>query len=119
MSRAEIPGAIVHLCPLADWQEAQAAGEYRAASLQSEGFIHLSRPEQILWVANQFYPAQMGLALLWVKAAHLGQALRWEAVGEQVFPHLYGALPVQAVFGVVPFAPDPDGVFRKVTEPAA
>jgi uncharacterized protein (DUF952 family) len=46
---------ILHICSLEDWQAAQAAGEYRADSLEAEGFIHCSRPEQILGVANRYY----------------------------------------------------------------
>ncbi|RMF42624.1 MAG: DUF952 domain-containing protein, partial [Anaerolineae bacterium] len=36
----------------------------------------------------------------------------WEAADGDVFPHLYGALPVAAVAAVTAFPPDADGVFR-------
>lgn len=66
---------LVHLCSKEDWQAAQAAGEYRAASLEKEGFIHCSRPEQILGVANRFYRGMPGL-LLWLDPSRLRAELR-------------------------------------------
>lgn len=107
-----LPGRIVHICRLSDWQAAQAAGEYRHPSLDSEGFIHFSLPEQALATANRFYAGQAGLAILWVETARLRAPLRLEAADGQQFPHLYGALNLEAVTAVTPFAPEADGVFR-------
>ncbi len=41
---------IYHILPLADWKAAKKAGDYRPASLESQGFIHFSRAEQVLQV---------------------------------------------------------------------
>lgn len=46
------------------WQQAQAVGEYRAESLDTEGFMHCSTAVQIHWVANTFFAGQTGLVLL-------------------------------------------------------
>jgi len=102
---------IVHLCPEADWALAVDTGAYRAASLESAGFIHFSRPWQMLQVANAFYAGQPDLLLLWVDPALLGHELRWEAVEDQSFPHLYGALNLDAVVAVRPFPVNSSGVF--------
>jgi len=32
---------LVHICAKTDWQLAQGRGEYRPASLEAVGFIHL------------------------------------------------------------------------------
>lgn len=108
---------IVHLCAHKDWLAAQAQGEYRAASLQTAGFIHLSRLEQILRVANAWYRGQTGLVLLWVAPEKLKAELRYEpsdyeADAGETFPHLYGPLNLEAVQKVSAFAPDEDGIFR-------
>ena len=108
---------IVHLCGGDEWQAALANGEYRAASLQAEGFIHCSRPEQILAVANRFYPGQSGLVILWIDPDRLENELRWELSDGQFFPHLYGPLNSAAVLAAHPFEPDPDGVFRNIPTP--
>lgn len=107
-------GLIVHLCRREDWAKALRQGEYRDPALETEGFIHLSRPSQILWVANQFYQGQQDLVLLWVDPGKLHSRLEWDAVEEKTFPHLYGKLNLEAVVRVSNFPADPDGVFRKI-----
>ena len=105
---------IVHICSQPDWQSAQTAGEYRAASLPTEGFIHCSRPEQALDTANRYYAGQQGLLLLWINPATLRAELHWESSHGEVYPHLYGPLNLEAVSQVTPFSPDVDGVFRSL-----
>ena len=88
---------IVHLCSHQAWEDALATGNYQAASLASEGFIHCSRPDQILAVANAFYHGLAGLSLLWIDPLLVTPEVRWEPVDKQVFPHLYGPLNLDAV----------------------
>jgi len=104
---------IGHLCTRQDWQAALAEGEYRAPSLATEGFIHFSRPDQLVKTANLYYPARKDMILLQVDPARLKSELRWEASGAEVFPHLYGPLNLEAVQSVRIFGPDEDGVFRQ------
>ena len=108
--------AILHLCPRGEWVSAQAAGEYRAASLRAEGFIHCSRPGQILKVVNTFYRQVPDLVLLWLNPRKLTAELRWEAADGDEFPHLYGPLNLDAVIRVRDFLPDADGVYRKLPD---
>ncbi len=82
-------------------------------SLESEGFIHFSKPEQLVGTANLFFRDTPDLILLWIDPARLVQPLRWDPVGEQVFPHLYGPLNLSAVMAVNDYQPDADGVFRQ------
>jgi uncharacterized protein (DUF952 family) len=107
---------IYHITPLEDWQRAQQAGQYRAASLETEGFIHASTREQVLDTASRFYHGQTGLVLLTIDPPRLRPELRYDTVTthgtEQQFPHLYGPLNLDAVIEVSPFEPLPDGSFR-------
>lgn len=103
---------IVHICEEAAWQEAQAAGEYHPASLDVEGFIHASLPEQVLRVANRFYAGRKGLLLLWIDPRRVQAPVRYEPADGELFPHIYGALNLEAVVAVRSFLCDPDGVFR-------
>jgi uncharacterized protein (DUF952 family) len=57
---------IFHLISFVDWNKSQLLGEYRAPSLDTEGFIHLSSYGQILSVANSFYES-VQLPLLYAK----------------------------------------------------
>lgn len=104
---------VLHICTRQAWNAAELEGEYRAVSLENEGFIHFSRPEQIIGTANLFFANTPDIVLLWIDPNRLQSPLRWEAVGEQVFPHLYGALNLAAVAQVNDYHPDADGVFRQ------
>lgn len=108
---------IVHLCARQAWQAAQQAGHYHADSLATEGFIHCSRPDQMLAVANAFYRGGRDLVLLWIDPLLVEAEVRFETVGEQTFPHLYGELNLEAVAAVKPFEADEEGVFRRLPEP--
>ena len=91
---------------------AQAAGAYRAPSLETEGFIHFSTKDQVLATANWLYHGQTGLVLLAVDCDRLTAPLKYDEVpGHGTFPHLYGALNIDAVVKVFPFSPDEAGYF--------
>lgn len=110
----EQPESIVHLCQQQAWELAQAAGEYRPKSLEEVGFIHCSRPEQILEVANNFFPGQHGLVVLWIDHQRVQPEIRWEPSDGDVYPHIYGPLNLEAVRAVQDFTPDIDGFFRRM-----
>lgn len=109
---------ILHITTEKEWQTAVAAGEYRADSLASEGFIHCSTVGQVLMPANQLYAGQTGLVLLKIDPAKLAAKLVYEdcyETGHQ-FPHIYGPLNLDAVSGLVAFPPNPDGTFSLPNE---
>jgi uncharacterized protein (DUF952 family) len=64
-------------------------------------------------VANQRFRGRQDLVLLRVDPARLTVRVVYENLegGEQLFPHVYGAIPTRAVVEVVPFRPGPDGTF--------
>jgi uncharacterized protein (DUF952 family) len=103
---------IVHIVARRVWEQAQQAGEYRAASLATEGFIHTSRPEQVLLVANRFYRGTPDLLLLWIDPQRLLAPLCDEASDGEIYPHIYGPLNLDSVLRVNTLAPDADGVYR-------
>ncbi len=107
---------IVHICLEEDWQATQTAGEYQAYSLQTEGFIHCSRPEQVVEVANRYYSGSANLLLLWIDPSQLAAELRWEASDGDVYPHVYGPINLNAIIQVTAFPPNADGVFRSLPD---
>ena len=107
---------LVHLCSNDVWRLAQGRGEHRPESLAVGGFVHLSTPEQVHLPANRLYAGRTDLVLLRIDPARLTSPVRWEPgvasdPDGMVFPHLYGALPVDAVINVMPYRPDEDGSF--------
>jgi uncharacterized protein (DUF952 family) len=72
----------------------------------AEGFIHLSTPAQVLRVADARFAGARDLVLLCVSVGRLRAPLRYEPGdpgSDELFPHLYGPLNVDAVVRVVPF----------------
>jgi uncharacterized protein (DUF952 family) len=118
---------IYHILERSAVAPARERGEYRAASLATEGFMHCSQLQQVLPVANAFYAGRSGLALLEIDAARLHAALRYEApvhphsadgapADHELFPHLYGALNFDAVVRVLDLPAGADGKFTLPVE---
>lgn len=107
---------IYHITTAAAWEQAQAAGQYRAASLETEGFIHASTAEQVAATGNRFYHGLAGLVLLEIDTALVQPEVRFEPATVngvvQQFPHIYGPLNASAVTRALAFAPDAQGNFH-------
>ncbi len=83
-----------------DWAKAQAAGKYESASLVTEGFIHLSRPHQVLQVAGRHFKGKSDLLLLQINQEKVVAPVKYEGNESNLFPHMYGPLNLDAVVGV-------------------
>ena len=96
---------LLHIAEPDDW--AAAGDSYRPASLVTEGFVHCSTPDQVVATGKRYYAGRVGLLLLTIDPAAAGVPLKWERgpTGD-LFPHLYGPIPVSAVTTVAPFHPD-------------
>ena len=108
---------IVHICRRGEWITAQDLGKYESESLTDEGYIHCSRPEQVLKVANAYFPKQVDLVLIWIDPQKLTAELRWEVSDGDIFPHVYGPLNLNAVVSTVDFLPDAEGNFLTLPKP--
>ena len=111
---------IYHFCPAADWQAAQAAGEYTADSLTSQGFIHCSSREYVHEPATLLARGRADLVVLEIDESRLAEPAVWEEGDPphptgRLFPHVYGPIPVSAVVRVIDFPPGPDGAFAPLT----
>jgi len=95
---------IVHLALPTEWAAAFGDGSYamstRGRTLADEGFIHCSRPDQVEGVANRFYDDLDQLVLLTIDTSLVGSPIRDEPPfpgSPELFPHIYGPLPLRAV----------------------
>lgn len=102
---------VYKISPRAAWTAAEAAGAFTGAAVDlADGFIHFSAAHQARETAARHFAAQAGLVLVAVEAAALGEALKWEpSRGGDLFPHLYGPLPMTAVRSVVDLPLGSDG----------
>jgi len=108
---------IVHICTRYSWEEAHPRGDYRAPSLETEGFIHCSQPDQVLTVANHLYQDTPDLVILWINPQKVENEIRYEPGRDsplETFPHIFGPLNLDSVIAVYDFKPASDGVYRDV-----
>ncbi len=107
---------IYHLITERDWETAQAAGQFRPASLADEGFVHCSQDtEQMLRVAQRRYAGRDDLLALAVDT----ERLRYRVVAEpsrsgEIYPHIYGPLDTVAVVQMWRLVLDEAGTFSLV-----
>lgn len=98
---------IFHILKKSEWQEAVIRGVYEPASLRHEGFIHCSTIEQTAATVSRFFRGQTDLVLLNIDPQRLAAELRYEPPADpkddradQLFPHIYGPLNLDAVVRV-------------------
>jgi len=110
---------ILHITKREQWEKAKLEGVYRGDTLDSQGFIHCSTSQQIVKVANALYYAQRELVLLCIVTNRVQSEIKYESAGnEELYPHIYGPLNVDAVVKVVDFEPTKNGEFvlpREIT----
>jgi uncharacterized protein (DUF952 family) len=92
----------------------EAAGTYERStidtSLEEEGFIHCSFPEQVQATADRYYRGRDDIVLLRIDPDRLGvEVVVEEARSGERFPHVYGPIPVDAVTSAQPVPMGPDG----------
>jgi uncharacterized protein (DUF952 family) len=109
---------LLHLADPADWVAAQAAGTYdrstRGASLGEVGYVHCSYAHQVERVASFVFDDWDGdLVVLRIDPDLLGVHVVEENLegGDELFPHVYGPIPVDAVTAVEPMR-RVDGAWR-------
>ena len=104
---------ILHITGQKMWLQAQKMGFYRCESLETEGFIHCSHPEQVVATANRFFRGQRGLVLLAIAPSLVHAEIKEEEVPlHGCFPHIYGELNLDAVVWVIGFEPNEQGEFE-------
>lgn len=109
---------LLHIAERAHWQTAVDSGTPYTMStlgrtLDDEGFIHCSSDlAQLDGVLGRFYTAvpRTDLVLLEIDVSRLDVPVRYEPggdstgdlTGDEVFPHVYGPIPLSAVIGAKP-----------------
>jgi uncharacterized protein (DUF952 family) len=109
-----VPPVIYRLIPRESWRAAEAAGVFEGSEHdRRDGFIHFSTESQVRETAAKHYAQQANLLLLFVDVDKLAAPLRWESSRHgELFPHLYGPLPVAAVSRAAALPLDANGMHR-------
>jgi len=95
---------IYHVSLVSDWRAARGAGEYTMSSngvtLAEQGFIHCCYSNQTRGVLQRFYAdVTEPMCLLAIDPDRLLVSVIAENLegGEELFPHIYGPIPITAV----------------------
>jgi uncharacterized protein (DUF952 family) len=114
-----VPTTIYKICERALWREAERAGIFQGAEVDGrDGFIHFSTADQLRETAARHFAGAADLMLVAVATSALDTALKWEiSRGGDLFPHLYGPLPLTAVLWAkpLPLGSDQRHVFPGLT----
>jgi uncharacterized protein (DUF952 family) len=106
-----MPEPIYKICPRTLWKEAKRVGRFDGAPVdRADGFIHFSTSAQVRETAARHFAGGDDLLLIEVDPTAVNGALRWEpSRGGDLFPHLYGSLPLSAVRRIERLPLGPDG----------
>ena len=107
------PKRLYHITSSREAQEAQERGVYVPAAFDREGFIHCSYAHQVSGVANRIFRGKRDLVLLEIDPTRLNCRVVDENLegGDELFPHIYGKLQMDAVVSIRDFPCDSDGRF--------
>ena len=110
----ELNKPLYKVVPAAIWRSAEAEGLFRGAGIDlQDGFIHLSGADQVVETVTKHFAGQHGLLLITIDGEKLGPPLRWEpSRGGELFPHVYGVIPMEAVEQVDPLPLGEDGTHQ-------
>ena len=99
---------IFHFADPTRWQLAQALGQYAPESFIGEGFIHAATRAQIPGVTERHLRGTGPRVQLTLDCTALGEIVQWEwsDAGGDLFPHVFGPIPLAAVTACAPFDPD-------------
>ena len=104
---------IYHITSVNEWNKAKMSNEYKSQHFTEEGFIHCSYAHQLITVANRFFRGQTNLVLLVIDRNKITSQIIDENLegGTDLYPHLYGLLPMDAVTDAIAFSCNVDGNF--------
>jgi len=105
---------IYHITTRKEWDKAVKKGIYKSPSLSTEGFIHCSYQQQVQDSAQKYFSGKDNLVVLCIEPDLLRADVREENPpdSKEKFPHIFGALNLEAVIEVQPLLVDDEGQFR-------
>ena len=101
---------IYKVCDNALWDVAKRAGKFIGAEIDlQDGYIHFSTASQLRDTLARHFAGRDDLILLKIDISQLG--IIWEPARHgELFPHLYGHLPLESVVAEYQLGVSTDGV---------
>ena len=105
---------LYHITTSVEAEAGHVAGNYAPAAYQGDGFIHCSYRHQLIATANRIFRGNADLVVLEIDRNKLDVKVIDENLegGTELFPHVYGRLPAEAIVGVHSLSADSRGLFN-------
>jgi uncharacterized protein (DUF952 family) len=110
-----MPDRIVYkVLSTAEVKQMRRDGVFRGSPVDiSDGYIHLSCGSQLAATLDKHFAGIDDLMLAAVDLSLVADTVRWEpSRGGQLFPHIYGHLPIEAVISVAVLERTSDGAVK-------
>ncbi|MBN8814715.1 MAG: DUF952 domain-containing protein [Sphingomonas sp.] len=79
----------------------------------ADGYIHLSTADQLTETVDKHFAGQTDLWVAAIDLTAFGETLKWEVSrGGALFPHIYGAMPLDTVLAYGPLERSDDGAVK-------
>jgi uncharacterized protein (DUF952 family) len=92
---------IYHVVLPETWENFKNENNYRAESLETEGFIHCSFDHQLETVLQRYYRNAKMVFILTIDTEELTSKMIEEpSTNNEIYPHVYGAINRGAVVGI-------------------
>lgn len=95
---------LYHITTETEAREARIRGDYAPKTYPSEGFIHCAYSHQLAGVLARFFKGQTSLVMFEIDRSKVPCKVVDENLqgGTELFPHIYGRLPMSAVKRTIP-----------------
>lgn len=108
---------IYHITSELLWEKAlndgKDKGSYTHPTLKTEGFIHCSTKEQLSETLRLHFTEVNEVVLLLLNERMLKDKIKWEpSRNGELFPHIYGRIPLPAVMDIRVLDRKPDGTWN-------
>ncbi len=92
---------IYKICKQTEWNKALKEGVFKGSRIDIlDGFIHLSKKNQINSTLNKYFLNQKKLVLLKISCENLKKLTYEKSSNNKVYPHLYSNLNIKSVMEV-------------------
>ena|SRR5581483_5871216 len=112
-------GFVYRILLESEWRAMLADGLFHGGELdRRDGFIHLSSGAQVAGTLSAYFTGRSDVVVLEIDAECIAPELRYEpSRNGELFPHLYGSLPLAAVVRVVEDAQPGESVTCRARSP--
>ena len=102
---------IFHIIDKTELENIEGSRYYKPASLENEGFIHCSRINQLVRVAQSHYKQRNGIFIMAIESTKAGSPVVFEDLYNlnEKYPHIYGPVEMTAVKNIYPMEETADG----------